>query len=335
MLLSLPHGTRSSRSLKGDYNNVVDDPVNKESRDKSLRGYAIARFAAIQLACGKGLFSDADDTDEWEGSTIQKNDNRKNPIIWLNKSVLLFESADQLAPYGRRAGRAHEGIKTVSITRRAAPHYSEITARDFEYVGDCPFLSGYYPIFAGEPKRVANANGNVAASAKGERDMLDLWPVDTGCGHDLISNTNVKLSGGETKRFEKAVIFQIANGDTPSTHVAPISFRELNETIEPYVLKETPSVISVGDRTMNKGCPFVWKAGCNPYLITPDEKIITFEVIRDIPYFRRDSDLCQPRDATDEHFRFDALPSRREVATDENVDVERSVNEDGVNPPSA
>ena len=147
--------------------------------------------------------------------------------------------------------------------------------------------------------------------------MLDLRLVDTGCGHDLISNTNVKLFGGETKRLEKAVIFQTANGDTPSTHVAPISFRELNETIEPYVLKEAPSVISVGDRTMNKGCSFVWKAGCNPCLVTPGEKIITFEVIRDIPYLRRGSDLCQPRDATDEDFIFDALPSRKEVATDD------------------
>ena len=47
---------------KGNKNNVVDDPVNKEYHDKSLRDYAIARFAAIQLACGKGLISDADVT---------------------------------------------------------------------------------------------------------------------------------------------------------------------------------------------------------------------------------------------------------------------------------
>ena len=203
---------------KGNYNNVVDDPVNKGYRDRSLRDYAIARFAAIQLACGKGLISDADDKCEWEGSPIQKNDNRKNPIIWLNKSVLLFDPADEFAPYGRRAGRAHEGVKTVSITRRAALHYSEITARDFENVGECPFSSGYYPIFVGEPKRVAYANENIAASAKGKRDMLDLWLVDTGCGHDLFSSTNVELSGGETRRLKKAVIFQTSNGDAPGTY---------------------------------------------------------------------------------------------------------------------
>ena len=165
--------------------------------------------------------------------------------------------------------------------------------------------------------------------------MLDLWLVDTGCGHDLISTTIVKMSGSEARRLEKAVIFQTANGDTPSTHVVPISFSELNETIEPYVLKETPSVISVGDRTMNKGCPFVWKAGCNPYFIIPEERIITFEVIRDIPHLRKESDLCQPRDATDGDFRFDALPSRKEVATDENVDVTHSVDDGGANPSSA
>ena len=160
---------------EGDCNNVVVDPVDKGYRNRSLRNYAIALFAAIQLACGKGLISDADDKYAWEGSPIQKNDNRKSPIIWLDKSVLLFEPADEFAPYGRRAGRAHEGVKTVSITRRAALYYSEITARDVENMGECPFSSGYCPIFVGEPKRIANASENIAASAKGKRDMLDLW----------------------------------------------------------------------------------------------------------------------------------------------------------------
>ena len=249
--------------------------------------------------------------------------------------MLIIETAGEFAPYGRRAGKAHEGVKMVSITRRAALHNSEITARDFENMGERPFSSGYYPIFVGEPKRISGAEENIAASAEGKRDMLDLWLVDTGCGHDFVSRTNVKLSGGETRRLEKAVVFQTANGDTPSTHGALISFQELNEIIEPYVLKETPSVISAGDRTMNKGCPFVWKAGCNPYLTTPDEEVITFEVIRDIPYLKRNSDLCQPREATEEDFRFDALPSRKEMVTDENVVVESPVADGGENPSGA
>ena len=47
--------------METDRNKVVDDPVDRSYRDKSLRDYAIARFAAIQLACDKGLICDADD----------------------------------------------------------------------------------------------------------------------------------------------------------------------------------------------------------------------------------------------------------------------------------
>ena len=49
----------------------------------------------------------------------------------------------------------------VSITRRAALHYSEITARDFENMGECPFSSGYYPTFVGEPKRISGVQENI------------------------------------------------------------------------------------------------------------------------------------------------------------------------------
>ena len=295
VFLSLPRGIRSSLRLKEIIIMLSMTPLTRVI----VTGlFAVMRSLVLlqsNLLVVKGLSVTLMMNMSGKVHQFKMNGNRKNPIIWLDKSVLLFEPADEFAPYGRGVGRAHEGVKTVSITRRAALHHSEITARDFENMGECPFPSGYYPIFVGEPMRIANANENIAASAKGKRDMLDLWLVDTGCGHDLVSSTKVKLSGGGTRRLEKAVIFQIANGDTPSTHVAPISFRELNETIEPYILKGTPSVISVGNRTMNKGCPFVWKAGCKPYLITPDEKVITSEVIRDIPYLRRDSDLCQPR----------------------------------------
>ena len=50
---------------------------------------------------------------------------------------------------------------------------------------------------------------------------------------------------------------------------------------------KTLSVISVGDRIMNKGCSYIWEVGCNPYLNTPEEKVTTFEVIRDIPSLRK------------------------------------------------
>ena len=70
---------------------------------------------------------------------------------------------------------------------------------------------------------------------------------------------------------------------------------------------------------MNEGCSYIWKAGNNPYMITSGEKVIMFSVTRDIPYLIKNSELCQPRDATDEDYRFHALPSIKENLVDDSV----------------
>ena len=164
-----------------------------------------------------------------------------------------------------------QGIGTISITGKDALKHSEIVAATYEHIGDSPFVGNYPHIFLAEPERVKLVDGefvddpgNTAASAKARLGASDLWLVDTGCGHDSVSATNAKLP-------------------------MPIPGQEVNETIEPFILKDTPSVISVGDRTMNKGCSFLWIAGRNPYWITPEAKVITLEVIGDIPYLRRNS----------------------------------------------
>ena len=140
--------------------------------------------------------------------------------------------------------------------------------------------------------------GNTAASAKARLGASDLRLVDTGCGHDLVSATNAKLSKGKSKFLETQVTFQTANGDAPSTHSSQTFIEELNGMIEPFTLKDTPSVISVGDRAMNKGCSFFWIAGRNPYGMTPEAKVITLEVLGDVLYLGRNSEFCKPRDAT-------------------------------------
>ena len=126
---------------RGDYDNVVGDPIAEDYKKISVRAYATARFSAIQLAKGRGLISDKADTDEWDGSEVHPNENRKNPIIWLEESAILLVVADKYAPYGRKPGKAHEGVKTISITRRAALHRSGVIASEFENVGNNPFLS--------------------------------------------------------------------------------------------------------------------------------------------------------------------------------------------------
>eukprot|EP00972_Heterocapsa_arctica_P035628 5242241-Heterocapsa_arctica.AAC.1 len=63
--------------------------------------------------------------------------------------------------------------------------------------------------------------------------------------------------------------FQTANGLTVSTHSAPMQITEFGEDIAPLVLQDAPAVLSVGDRTMNKGYAFVWPAYSSPLLCDP------------------------------------------------------------------
>ena len=69
-------------------------------------------------------------------------------------------------------------------------------------------------------------SGNTAASAKARLGVPDLWLVDTGCGHDLVSANNAKLSKGKKITLENQVTFQTANGDAPSAHSSQIFIEE-------------------------------------------------------------------------------------------------------------
>eukprot|EP00972_Heterocapsa_arctica_P023941 3526667-Heterocapsa_arctica.AAC.1 len=88
--------------------------------------------------------------------------------------------------------------------------------------------------------------------------MVELWLIDTGCAHDLVSLADVARSGDRLSPLTQHVNFQTANGGTVSIHNAPMRIAELSEHINPYVLKESPAVLS-----------FIWPAFKNPYFITP------------------------------------------------------------------
>ena len=112
-----------------------------------------------------------------------------------------------------------------SITRKDALKHSELVAATYEHIGGSLFVGNYQHILLAEPKRVKLVDGgfvddpgNTAASAKARLGVSDLWLVDTGCGHELVSANNAKLSKGEKLSLENQVTFQTANGDAPSTY---------------------------------------------------------------------------------------------------------------------
>ncbi len=124
-----------------------------------------------------------------------------------------------------------------------------------------------------------------------------LWLMDTGCAQDLI---NDKMSSGipiKTLTSSGRLIFSTANGRVASRNVVPVFCKELNQVVQPYLLKDTPAVLSIGQRCMEQGFIFHWEAGKLPIMTNPEGLVVELEVDRNIPYLRSGSEDAQPRPA--------------------------------------
>ena len=132
------------------------------------------------------------------------------------------------------------------------------------------------------------------------------WLMDTGCGHDLIGRAKAKSLGVDIVKDDDEIVFQTANGSTTSD-VAKIVVDELDETGEPRVLDETPTVLSIGRRCMKMGYAFHWMPGKLPFMVTPKQGFVHLQVKDDIPYLVSDGRLRSNRhrptiDDLKEHF---------------------------------
>ena len=126
------------------------------------------------------------------------------------------------------------------------------------------------------------------------------WIMDTGCGSDLISKAKVEDHKLRRSKAKNPIQFQTANGNTKDMDVVTMNIVEFDESVEPYVLPDTPSVLSIGRRCMQEGYHFVWLSGKHPYLITPNGKLVALAVEDDIPYHISGDPRCQPVDPTHE-----------------------------------
>jgi hypothetical protein len=126
------------------------------------------------------------------------------------------------------------------------------------------------------------------------------WLMDTGCGHDLINDRLAEGLHVRTLKREARLVFATANGRIESRNVVPVMCKEFNQVIQPYLLHETPPVLSIGKRCMEQGCTFHWEAGRNPIMTNPEGLVVEFEVDRNIPYFvpgSEDSQVRLPRES--------------------------------------
>ena len=75
-----------------------------------------------------------------------------------------------------------------------------------------------------------------------------------------------------------------ANGPVWATSTLPLQGTALLEEMNPYVMEQTPAVLSIGRRCMKDGYSFHWPASTSPYFITPEGKRIVCEVHAFVPY---------------------------------------------------
>ena len=114
--------------------------------------------------------------------------------------------------------------------------------------------------------------------------VVDMWLVDTGCGHDLVGRKDYSLRESNLVHADVPLTFATANGYTPATYRYPLFLEEIGYEIAPYVLKDTPAVLTVGGRVMNEDFSFFWPSCGIPYYLAPDGRMIELQVIDDIPY---------------------------------------------------
>ena len=118
------------------------------------------------------------------------------------------------------------------------------------------------------------------------------WVADTGSGHDLIGQPVI----ADKKKIRKSalpIVFSTANGDTYTDRVCEDVLTILQEPIRPYVLGNSPPVLSVG-RRCRLGWAFHWPAYGDPFFITQTGTVINLTLEQDIPFLEEQSLRCQP-----------------------------------------
>ena len=115
------------------------------------------------------------------------------------------------------------------------------------------------------------------------------WIADTGSAQDLVNDSELPDNYGYYS--DNPIRMVTANGESSSAKQGRVFVPKLGRTIDPYLVRSSPTVISVGMRCVDDGYDFVWKGskGENPYLLKPSGERIDL-VVRDyVPYLANEN----------------------------------------------
>eukprot|EP00974_Lingulodinium_polyedra_P105168 10182887-Lingulodinium_polyedra.AAC.1 len=73
-----------------------------------------------------------------------------------------------------------------------------------------------------------------------------MWLIDTGCGHDLVTKADAQKMKKFIRKASPPMSFNTANGITHAEKVLKVDVDEFASSVQPYILENTPNVLSVG-----------------------------------------------------------------------------------------
>ena len=81
----------------------------------------------------------------------------------------------------------------------------------------------------------------------------ELWIADTGCAYDLIGLNDVTQEDKVYMReAAKRMLFHSAGGEAACDQVLPFYNKSFKERVSPFVMANSPPVLSVGRRLMDE-----------------------------------------------------------------------------------
>ena len=97
----------------------------------------------------------------------------------------------------------------------------------------------------------------MAASDDFPKDNIRSWLMDTGCKHDLTTREAIPFCQlGVITKSRNPVLLSTANDIASSDLVVPPQTGALGVNVEPYVLDQSPDVLSIGRRCVQDGYSF-------------------------------------------------------------------------------
>ena len=124
------------------------------------------------------------------------------------------------------------------------------------------------------------------ARSKGTR-----WLGDTGTDQDIVGESHQVVVKSNIREADVNITLSTANAPITADKSIDTHIPALCEGFSPYVLKDSPPALSIGQRCLEDGCDFVWGRNNKPIFVRPDSEVVEFKMSSRVPFL---DDECYP-----------------------------------------